>query len=164
MALTALLDVLVHALMRVGAAHQQRRRTAKAAAAQDESSGSDKDLELACMAEAPVLACISEAPMLRQCHASEEIEPGSQAAEVAAVLQSDPHTADLLRMGEPRRGRRGRWRLGSKAATAAVWLPRSAGPLVLRNAPPPCPPPSLAMPCKASSRVWQLRCTTFPRV
>lgn len=34
--------------------------------------------------------------------AAEEIVPGTQAAEVVAILQNDPHTKDLLRMGERR--------------------------------------------------------------
>ena len=56
--------------------------------------------------------------------AAAEIVPGTEAAEVVAVLQSDPHTKDLLRMGELLLGcclRVGRWLpVGRQHETAAV--------------------------------------------
>lgn len=45
--------------------------------------------------------------------AAAEIEPGTEAAEVVAVLQSDPHTQDLLRMGESRGAAGCKWAGGT---------------------------------------------------
>lgn len=82
--------------------------------------------------------------------AAAEILPGTEAAEVVAVLQSDPHTKDLLRMGEcmwalvsARAGAGGIGSMHSKRAAAAGALCRRHGPAVQRWPCMPCRPPAL---------------------